>query len=99
MEASGPIGSQRLARLPRPLLPGVGDNRVVEFAVVQHLGPEASVHEVADMLDELPVQVWGDGRAGFAGIDSRDHRRRGGASGLSRSAEGQKSRRGLPLRR
>ena len=44
-------------------------NREVEFAVIDHFGPEAAVHGGADVLDELTVEVLGDRRCCLLRVD------------------------------
>src|SRR5207248_11441587 len=62
---------------------------VVELPIIEHLGPKAPVDEIADVLDELTVDVRGNGGACLPGIDGYcdfSARRRGG---LRRGAEWQ----------
>jgi hypothetical protein len=53
----------------------VGGDGVVEFSIVEHLGPEVGVDDVAEVFEELAVDIFGDGGVGVGGVD-------GGGEGL-----------------
>jgi hypothetical protein len=51
----------------------LGCDGIIEFAVVEHLAPEAAINKVADVFEELAVNVRRNGRAGFRGINIGAH--------------------------
>jgi hypothetical protein len=71
----------------RSLLPWIRGDRVIEFPVVEHLRPNAPVYEIADMLDELSVQVRRNRSASLACINAHRHSTTRCAAGLGGGAE------------
>ena len=76
------IGSHRLplptpsVRPPRRFRLLLRRHGAKELAIIQHLGPQTVVDQVAQMFDELPIDVLADGRANLAPIYSNsDHPR------------------------
>ncbi len=87
----GGIGSDRhpavRASAPhRPRLPWISADRVEEFTVIEHLRPNAPVHQIADVLDKLSVQVGRDRGTRLACINADSHPAVRGIGGLGGGA-------------
>jgi hypothetical protein len=45
--------------------------REIELSVIEHLSPDVAVHYAADVLQELPVNVFRDRSAGLRNVNGR----------------------------